>query len=190
MTSDQLRKIPGVDTLLNHPKLQITKSEAGINLLTYAIRQVLTQIRDLVKKGKKTPDENAIVSQIISLVKLISNPSLKKVINATGVILHTNLGRAPLGKKIITELESILYGYSNLEFNLKTAKRGKRTDHIRELMKYITGAEDAAVVNNNAAGVSLTLRTFAENKEVIISRGELMPYGICNISSPLKTNVS
>ena len=69
MTSDQLRKIPGVDTLLNHPKLQITKSEAGINLLTYAIRQVLTQIRDLVKKGKKTPDENAIVSQIISLVK-------------------------------------------------------------------------------------------------------------------------
>jgi len=177
MASDQLKKIPGVDTLLNHPNLKEQKAKFGNELLTYSVRQVLHKIREGAKKGVKTPNEEMIVAQIKSMIEVIAGTSLKQVINATGIILHTNLGRAPLGNKILHALEPIILGYSNLEFNLNTGKRGKRADHIRELIKFITGAEDAIVVNNNAAGVSLTLRTFAEGNEVIISRGELIEIG-------------
>ena len=99
------------------------------------------------------------------------------MINGTGIVLHTNLGRALLGDHVLEELKPIVSNYSNLEFDLKTGRRGQRNSHISELMKFVTQAEDAVVVNNNAAAVMLILKTFAEGKEVIISRGELIEIG-------------
>ncbi|MDX1699567.1 MAG: L-seryl-tRNA(Sec) selenium transferase, partial [Melioribacteraceae bacterium] len=107
----------------------------------------------------------------------ISNNSLKRVINTTGIILHTNLGRAPLGKYFLKEISPIILGYSNIELDISSGKRGKRTDHLIERIKFLTGAEGAAIVNNNAAAVSLTLQTLVRGKEVIISRGELIEIG-------------
>ncbi len=99
------------------------------------------------------------------------------MINCTGIVLHTNLGRALLGDHVLEELKPIISNYSNLEFDLNTGHRGQRNSHISELMKFVTQAEDAVVVNNNAAAIMLILKTFAEGKEVIISRGELIEIG-------------
>ncbi|OGU54914.1 MAG: L-seryl-tRNA(Sec) selenium transferase [Ignavibacteria bacterium RBG_13_36_8] len=118
-----------------------------------------------------------IVNKVAERVNLIADPSLKPIVNATGIILHTNLGRAPLGKYILDALEPVVLNYSNLEFDLETAKRGERNDHIQRLLTFVTQAEDIIVVNNNAAGVLLTLNTFADKKEVIVSRGELIEIG-------------
>lgn len=104
-------------------------------------------------------------------------PSLRPVLNATGIILHTNLGRAPLGESIIDEICSVAGGYSNLEFDLDEARRGSRNSHLRTLLSFLTGAEDAVVVNNNAAGIMLALNVLARNREVIISRSELIEIG-------------
>lgn len=105
------------------------------------------------------------------------SPSLKPVINATGVILHTNLGRSLLNEKVVDNLCKIAGNYSNLEYDLDEGKRGSRYVHAVELLKRITKAEDAVVVNNNASAVFLTLNTLAQNKEAIISRGELVEVG-------------
>jgi L-seryl-tRNA(Ser) seleniumtransferase len=103
--------------------------------------------------------------------------SLRPVINATGVILHTNLGRAPLGRAVVEEIAEVAAGYSNLEFDLREARRGDRNVHVAEILRLLTGAEDALVVNNNAAGITLTLRTLAYGREVVVSRGELIEIG-------------
>ncbi len=102
---------------------------------------------------------------------------LRPVINATGIILHTNLGRAPLGQTVIDEIASVAGGYSNLEFDLDEARRGSRSTHIRNLLSFLTGADDSVVVNNNAAGIMLALNTLARDREVIISRSELIEIG-------------
>uniref|UniRef100_A0A7C4JT61 L-seryl-tRNA(Sec) selenium transferase n=1 Tax=Thermodesulfobacterium geofontis TaxID=1295609 RepID=A0A7C4JT61_9BACT len=109
--------------------------------------------------------------------KKYENPSLKRVINATGVVIHTNLGRAPLCKKAIEEITKVAKYYSNLEFDLKEGKRGSRYVHVEEILKEITQAESALVVNNNAAAVLISLNTLAYGKEVIVSRGELVEIG-------------
>ena len=102
---------------------------------------------------------------------------LKPVVNATGVILHTNLGRAPLCQEALENIIDVVRGYSNLEFDLEQGKRGSRYDHLRGILCELTGAEDAIVVNNNAAAVVLALNTISEGKEVIVSRGELIEIG-------------
>ncbi len=109
--------------------------------------------------------------------KLTCGRSLRAVLNATGVILHTNLGRAPLGASVIAEIAEVVAGYSNLEYDLDAGRRGHRGVHIRELLRVLTGAEDALVVNNNAAAVMLVLNTLAPGREVIVSRGELVEIG-------------
>ncbi len=177
MTQDELRKIPAVDRLLSHPSLLKLKELFGGELVTYSVRNVIDKERNRIIDGKKSKSIEKLVEEVQQIVENIGGNSLKPVINATGIILHTNLGRAPLSKEIIAEMEPILSGYSNLEFDLHTGKRGDRTDHIKELLKFITGAEDILVVNNNAAAVFFILKTFAEKKEVIISRGELIEIG-------------
>ncbi len=174
---EELKKIPGVDKLLLDHEIIKLKEKYGVELVTFAIRQILPKIRDKILKGKKVDKINDIILQVKDLIYLIAGSSLKPVINATGIILHTNLGRAPLGRMILNEIEPVITGYSNLEFNLKNGTRGQRNAHISELIKFITKAEDAVVVNNNAAAVMLCLKTFAENNEVIISRGELIEIG-------------
>lgn len=177
MEKDELKKIPAVDKLLSNPSLLNLKEIVGTELVTFSVRNVLDEERSKILKGKKSRSTGKIIEEVLQLAESISGSSLKPVINATGIILHTNLGRAPLSKEILSEMEPILSGYSNLEFNLNTGKRGDRTDHIKELLKFVTGAEDVLVVNNNAAAVFFVLKTFAEKKEVIISRGELIEIG-------------
>ena len=177
MNIEQFKKIPSVDSLLNHPNLKQFEDAPGSRLLRYCIRQVLEQIRLEAKNGKQVPPETKIIQIIEKKYHSIVSNSFTGVINATGIILHTNLGRAPLGEFMLEQIKSIILGYSNLEFNLLTGKRGRRTDHILEKLKYICGCEDAAIVNNNAAAVSIVMRTLVENKEVIVSRGELIEIG-------------
>ncbi len=172
-----MQKIPGVDKLLINVEIKELIELYGSELVTFSIRKVLDEIRTNILKGDKSPDLEEIISQIIIIIKTIGDRSLIEVINGTGIVLHTNLGRALLGDQVLEELKPIVSNYSNLEFNLKTGRRGQRNSHISELMKFVTQAEDAVVVNNNAAAVMLILKTFAEGKEVIISRGELIEIG-------------
>ena len=177
MSKSKLQKIPAVDQLLEHPKIKETKENISQEFIKYCVRNTINEFRNDIKKGLKVLAVDEIVSKIISSMDQVSDVSLKKVINATGIILHTNLGRAPLGEKIFNEIRPALAGYSNLEFDLNSAKRGKRNDHLNDLLKFLTGAESTVVLNNNAAAVSLVLRTFCEGKETIISRGELIEIG-------------
>ena len=174
---DQIRKLPGIDIVLKQKSMAALVKKYGHRLVTSQIRQVIQDSRNKILKGKKAPDIELIVAEVHQLVQSIFQKSLKKVLNATGIILHTNLGRAPLGEKVLADLADIVLGYSNLEFNLTTGGRGQRSMHIDSLLKYICGAEDAMVVNNNAAGIVLALNTLANQKEVIISRGELVEIG-------------
>ncbi len=169
-------KIPAVGTVINLPEIKPYIASYGRDLVTYALRKVINDFRTSSPKGSSLEIRD-IESGISELLEKITQPSLKPLINATGVALHTNLGRAPLGTKVLEDLSDIVTGYSNVEFNLKGGCRGHRNEHVAELIRYITGAEDAIVVNNNAAAIILTLHTFARNKEIIISRGELIEIG-------------
>lgn len=177
MSKDELKNIPGVDKLLNDDRIKDLLKIYSRDFIIYCLRNELSSIRENTERGKTIPQFEDIINDTVKRIETFLNPSMKRVINATGIVLHTNLGRAPLGESVLNELIPVISGYSNLEFNLKTGKRGRRIDHIIELIKYVTKAGDAVVVNNNAAAVSLALRTFAEGKEVIISRGELIEIG-------------
>jgi len=172
-----LRELPGVDLLLENNSIRFLKKKYGTAIVTFSIRAVLESVRKKILEGKKIGSPEKIVVTVTEMVKELAEPSLKSVINATGIVLHTNLSRAPLGRTVLNSMEDVVSGYSNLEFNLNTARRGQRNDHISSLMGYITGAEDAVVVNNNAAAVLMCLTTFAKGKEVIVSRGELIEIG-------------
>jgi L-seryl-tRNA(Ser) seleniumtransferase len=173
----ELRNIPGVDTLLNIPEIKDLASQTSHDFTKYVIRKTLLEIKDNVIAGAAVPNQEQITSRILSTADRIKSKNLKKVINATGIIIHTNLGRAPFSREVITEALQRIEGYNNLEFDLENASRGSRYNHAVELLKYLCGAEDILVVNNNAAAVVLILRTFARDKEVIVSRGELIEIG-------------
>ncbi|HBS85543.1 MAG: L-seryl-tRNA(Sec) selenium transferase [Bacteroidetes bacterium GWF2_38_335] len=179
MTSFQseLKKLPGVDKLLNVPEIKTLEGLYGKNLTAYAVRSVIDDFRSLILSGQSLPPQNQIIDKIVSLAHSIGNRSLKPVINASGIIVHTNLGRAPFGAEMLEKVFPVLKGYNNLEFNLNTGERGDRNLHASEILKFITRAEDVVVVNNNAAAVMLILRAFARKKEVIVSRGELIEIG-------------
>ena len=169
----ELKNIPGVDTLICNSEVKSLTDTYGQELVNYSIKKVLGYFRE----KKTVPPIPVIIDNIKSEIEKITTKNLRAVINATGVIIHTNIGRAPLGEAIINEVSEILKGYCNLEFDLQKASRGSRYSHVTNLLKYLTEAEDVLVVNNNAAAVMLILRTFAKNKEVIISRGELIEIG-------------
>ena len=177
MAKSKLQKIPAVDLLLENSRIKETKGKFSTEFVKHCVRTTINQIRIDTKKGENVPAVDEIILKVLSFMDQVSDVSLKKVINATGIMLHTNLGRAPLGENIFDEIRPALSGYSNLEFDLNSTKRGKRNDHLIDLLKFLTGAESAVVVNNNAAAVSLVLRTFCEGKETIISRGELIEIG-------------
>ncbi|MCD4665374.1 MAG: L-seryl-tRNA(Sec) selenium transferase [Bacteroidales bacterium] len=173
----KFKNFPGVDKLLNIPKIKLLIEEFNKEIVTYSIRNVLNLFKDQIKENEDVPSLQFIVEHVISHTRRITTKSLQNVFNATGIVIHTNLGRAPFSTAIINEASEILKGYNNLEFDLEKAKRGSRYTHVSELLKYLSGAEDVLVVNNNAAAIMLILRAFAKNKEVIVSRGELIEIG-------------
>ncbi len=143
-----------------------------------ALREAVDETREeIVKEGINKSLPHSILDKSYSLLKSYTSYNLKPVINATGVVIHTNLGRSALNKKSLDNVVTVSQCYSNLEFNLESGERGNRYSHIVGLLKEITGAEDAMVVNNNAAAVMLCLTALAKDKEVIVSRGELVEIG-------------
>jgi L-seryl-tRNA(Ser) seleniumtransferase len=171
------RSLPGVDTLLASPGLHHLVQQYGKELLTFTIRQTLEYFRAQIHETKPPPIQDEIIRRVEFTTRLYAERNLRKVFNATGIIIHTNLGRAPFSQEMLNDSFSLLQGYNNLEFNLKTGSRGSRNDHASPILKFLTGAEDVLVVNNAAAAVMLILRTFAKNREVIVSRGELIEIG-------------
>lgn len=179
MSSNQeaYQSLPAVDKLLALPKVSDLLPTHGRELVIHAIRTALQHFRSSISKGQPSPSQAQLLEKITSLVLQLTGRSLKRVINATGIVIHTNLGRSPFDSDLLSKSFSIINGYNNLEFNLDTAQRGSRNDHTAELLKYLTSAEDVVIVNNAAAAVMLCLRAFAKHKEVIVSRGELVEIG-------------
>jgi len=173
-----LRQIPGVDELLGRDALRQLEAALGHRLVVEAARKVLQDVRSGIANGTlKTISLESIEGEIVSAAHASAKFTLQPVINATGVILHTNLGRAPLGREALEHLVEVAGRYSNLEYDLKLGKRGKRDVHTDQLFAALVGAERTLVVNNNAAAVFLTLNALAEGGEVIVSRGELIEIG-------------
>lgn len=168
------QRIPQVDKILRHEALVGVQQHFRRDLLTEIVRQVLSEVR---AAESSEADIDSIIGTVLQRVQTLTTPSLRKVINGTGVVLNTNLGRAPISPAALSQLEEIGSGYCNLEIDLKTGKRGKRSERIQELLRLLTGAEAAIVVNNNAAAVLLAVNALAKGKEVIVSRGELIEIG-------------
>src|SRR5215470_1354738 len=185
--SELLRQIPSVDQLLAQPRLAELTKRVDRNLVLEVARTVLDDLRARITGQIATAllteispvacDPAALDERITALVERLLARSLLPVINATGVILHTNLGRAPLPESVVEEFRRAATQYSNLEYDLEAGARGKRDVHTAELLKRLTGAETAIVVNNCAAAVLVTLAALARGGEVIVSRGELIEIG-------------
>ena len=173
-----LRQIPAVDELLGREALRALEERAGRRLVVEATRQVLQSLRGRIASGDlDRVSVEMLEREIIAAAESSAEFSLKPVINATGVILHTNLGRAPLAPQAIQHLVETATHYSNLEYDLDRGQRGKRDVHTDRLFTRLLGAEMGLVVNNNAAAVFLALNSLADGAEVIVSRGELIEIG-------------
>jgi L-seryl-tRNA(Ser) seleniumtransferase len=176
--TELLRQIPSVDELLGGVALRQIEAELGHRVLVQATRAVLQNVREGITNGNiKTFSPEGLEVEIARAARDLATYSLQPVINATGVLLHTNLGRAPLASKAVEHIKEIAGRYSNLEYDLDAGKRGKRDTHTDHLFEELVGAERTLVVNNNAAAVFLTLNTLAEGGEVVVSRGELIEIG-------------
>jgi L-seryl-tRNA(Ser) seleniumtransferase len=172
-----LRDLPSVDQLLQQPVVSNWISQYGRPQTLEALRQVLDNARQEFSQKNQIPSREALLSNALHKLQEWSQPSLHPVINATGVILHTNLGRAPLSSAASQAIQDISLSYSNLEFDLSHGQRGSRLVHAEALLKRLTGSEAALVVNNNAAAVLLVLSALARRRKVIISRTQLVEIG-------------
>lgn len=172
-----LRSLPSVDRILRSEGAASLQQVYGRSLLTQAIRESIDRARELVQAGNSTPSQGEILERVGVLLENWLTPSLVPVINATGVIIHTNLGRAPLSEASRQAIEDVCAGYSNLEYQVDKGTRGKREIHSERLLCRLTGAEAALVVNNNAAAVLLCLTGLAKRKSVLISRSQLIEIG-------------
>ena len=171
---DSRRDLPSVNALLETSGVKWLLEQHPRRVVLDAVRSAVDAARTA---GIAQPTEEQWVETIASAVREASRPSLRRVINATGVVLHTNLGRAPLADVAIRAIGHVAEGYSNLEYDIETGQRGSRYSHCVGLLQQLTGAEDALVVNNCAAALVLTLNALAQKKEVLVSRGELVEIG-------------
>ncbi len=175
---DVRRRLPGVDRLLAHPALAGPLAEHGRSLALDAVREVLAEARARAAgAGEPVPTADALAAAAAERLVALARGTLAPVINATGVIIHTNLGRAPLSDAARRAMDSVAAGYSNLEYDLAAGERGSRYSHAEALLRRLTGAEAALVVNNNAGAVFLVLSALARGREVVISRGQLVEIG-------------
>lgn len=171
------RTIPKVDAVLGEPAL--ARLPYSPELIKRAVQKAIEKIRESIAAGsiEESPDASRVAAAVAEDIASVMESGLRQVINAAGVVVHTNLGRAPLAEEAIDALAAAARNYSDLEYDLGRGRRGSRQDHIRPLTRACFGAEDALVVNNNAAAVVLVLNTLAKGKEVIVSRGELVEIG-------------
>jgi L-seryl-tRNA(Ser) seleniumtransferase len=171
------RLLPGVDRLLNDERLADLLASGRRERVVEAARDVLAEAREAIRAGREPADLDGLVDATRQRLAADLALPLRRAINATGVVVHTNLGRAPLSRAALAAMAEVGAGYSNLEYDLEAGSRGSRHEHVGGLLRRLTGAEDALVVNNNAAAVLLVLICFAQGREVIISRGELVEIG-------------
>ena len=175
--AQEFRKLPAVDSLLRLPEVTPLVDRYGPDLVLQAVRSLLDEAREAIQAGGKAPELTRWPARIQERTEVMAAPTLMPVINATGVIIHTNLGRAPLSPAAREAIFRLTQGYTNLEYDLAEGRRGNRYNHARALLRELTGAEDALVVNNNASAVMLVLAAFCQGREVIISRGQLVEIG-------------
>ena len=172
-----LRDIPSVDQILKHPRTEQLLGSYGHAWTVSAIRELQDELRQSLPDLAEMPSDDDLVDSLESILRKQSQPSLRSVINATGVLLHTNLGRAPLSQAALAAIKSVATNYSTLEYDLHKGGRGKRDVHASDLLTRLTGGESALVVNNNAAAVLLALSALAKGKKVAISRSQLVEIG-------------
>ena len=173
----EFRKLPGVDQLFAYELVRQLAASFPHEFVVNLVRVELDETRRRIAAGEKCPPIDEIARGVVERARGISTLGLRPLINATGVILHTNLGRAPLSAEAIAAMDAVSRGYSNLEFDLASGGRGSRQVHIEKLICEVTGAEAGMVVNNNAAAVLLGLSAWAKRKEVIVSRGQAVEIG-------------
>lgn len=178
---EYFKKIPKVDIILEDNKIKSAIDKYSYDVVLDSIQNATSALRELIKTSNNEDEINikinSLIDDVINLSENISSSNMKSVINATGTILHTNLGRAVLSKKHISKAIDIISGYCNLEYNLEKGERGERYSHFENLLCKITGAEAAMAVNNNASSVLLVLCALANKGEAIVSRGELIEIG-------------
>ena len=179
--NDIYRMLPRVDTLMGDPLIGEMIRKYGYDCALYGVRSTLEKAReklqDCASEEEVRQELDSLPQKICREVERRVQPEMTRVINGTGIILHTGLGRAPLGKRALQRAADMAGGYCNLEFDLKTGRRGERSSHFERILCQLTGAEAAMAVNNNAAAVLLMLSVIAEGGEVIVSRGELVEIG-------------
>ena len=175
--SSAYRELPSVDRLVGQASLRAAAGELGAEVLAAAARAELDRQRAAIAAGGAAADIGSIVEAVAARAYAALRPSLRPVINATGVIIHTNLGRAPLSAAAVAAMAAVGRGYSSLEFDLEAGGRGSRAAHVEPLLCRLTGAEAALAVGNNAAAVLFVLSAFARDREVVISRGQLVEIG-------------
>lgn len=175
------RRIPKVDVLLEDEQIQELTEQYSYDTVLEAVREEMEKLRAFIgtceEEAEGIREIEQLSGRIREAVKAMHTPNMRTVINGTGTILHTNLGRAPIGERHMRHIADIAMNYSNLEYNLEAGARGERYSHFEKLLCKITGAEAAMAVNNNAAAVMLILSTMGKGKEVIVSRGELVEIG-------------
>lgn len=175
--TEAFSRLPSVDKLLVHPHVQTLVASFGHALTVDALRQALGDARQAIRAGGDAPEAEALVGAAGAHLHEWTTPRPHPVVNATGVIIHTNLGRAPLSPKAMGAMWDAAWGYSDLEYDLASGERGHRMAAVEDLLCRVSGAESALVVNNNAGAVLLALITHAAGREVIISRGQLIEIG-------------
>lgn len=175
--SDELRKLPSVDRLLQEAAVQELLQSHDHELTVEGLRQALDAARVRIRSGAPCPSTEAIVTQAGTYLSDLTRPTLRPVINASGVIIHTNLGRALLSTETQAAMVDAARAYTNLEYDLEAGRRGSRYVHAEQLLRRLTGAESALVVNNNAGAVLLVLTALAQGREVLISRSQLIEIG-------------
>ena len=179
---DLLRALPAIDRVLREESLQNLSQQLPQETLSYTVQELIASLRqEILERGEIDPPERLLPENVAAIAaqncRKLLQPSLRKVINVTGTLLHTNLGRAPLCSQALRAINDIAAGYSNLEFELDSGCRGERFSHVENLLTQLTGAEAALVVNNNSGAVLLALTALGKGFEAIVSRGELVEIG-------------
>ncbi|MBX6316531.1 MAG: L-seryl-tRNA(Sec) selenium transferase, partial [Isosphaeraceae bacterium] len=169
--------MPPVHAVLGRPELDRLQTERGREAALRAVRAALEEARSALRRGEEVATDPGRLARRAAELIAAERPSLRPVLNATGILLNTGLGRAPLAAEAIEAIGRVARGYCNLEFDLESGERGQRTSGVAELLRRLTGAEAAAVVNNNAAATVLALRALAADREVVVSRGQLVEIG-------------